>query len=100
MNNNNFFKKIWISFKRIFSNQKTLEAPKQEYSSTIIDYKTEGYYENEKDEQSRISELYKKLKEDKLDIEKLSLTDLKRVDKILQKQIEIEKMYMYSGKSE
>ena len=51
-----------------------------------------------KDEKRRVAELYNQLKENKLDLKKLSLTDLKRVNEILDKQIEIEKIYIYSKK--
>ena len=90
MESNNFFKKILNSFKRIFSKQKALEAPKQEYDTKTIDFKADIYYDNEKDEKRRVAELYNQLKENKL--------DLKRVNEILDKQIEIEKMYIYSKK--
>ena len=98
MESNNFFKKILNSFKRIFSKQKALEAPKQEYDTKTIDFKADTYYDNEKDEKRRVAELYNQLKENKLDLKKLSLTDLKRVNEILDKQIEIEKIYIYSKK--
>ena len=43
-----------------------------------------------KDEKRRVAELYNQLKENKLDLKKLSLTDLKRVNEILDKKCESE----------
>ena len=48
MESNNFFKKILNSFKRIFSKQKALEAPKQEYDTKTIDFKADIYYDKNK----------------------------------------------------